>query len=72
MNPIEIVKKYVELSNLAHIDEIAFLLDEEATYSSQNVGMHYKKEKILEMKKAFFAGLSEQNWEVNEYIRPFS
>ncbi|MCA1480894.1 hypothetical protein, partial [Bradyrhizobium sp. NBAIM08] len=67
MTPLEITKKYVDLSNDGQISLIANLLDNNATYSSENVGIHYGKEAILQMKNKFFAGLTHHHWEVLEY-----
>ncbi len=67
MNPVETVRRYVSLSNQGDVDAIAELIDEHAVYSSQNVGIHYKKQNILEMKRRFFGGLRSQHWEVKEY-----
>ncbi len=67
MTPLQVTKNYVELSNNGKLDLIAELIDLNATYSSENVGMHYGLEAILQMKAKFFSNLLEHHWDVLEY-----
>lgn len=67
MNSVDIVKQYVHLSNLGQIEDIALLLDDNAIYTSDNVGIHFRKENLLQMKRRFFSNLREQHWEVSRY-----
>ena len=72
MSPIETTKKYVDLENSGDLDAVAKLFAEEATYSSSNLGIFFGISSIMEMKRSFFAGLSEFHWQVPGYeeIKP--
>ena len=66
IEPIEIAKRYFELSNERDLDGIAEILADSATYSSENTGMHFGKKNILVMTKTFFESFTELHWEVHE------
>jgi len=70
MNNKEIVLHYFELSNAGDIESIAKLLDENVSYSSDNVWLHFGKWNILAMKRTFFWGLKSQSWEIQNIIQP--
>lgn len=72
MNPIETAKKYFELSNQRKLEAIPSLLHEDATYSSDNTGLHYGVEAIMEMMTRFYANFPKLHWTIDaiDEIRP--
>ncbi len=64
MNNKDLILHYFELSNAGNIDAISQLLDEQVSYSSDNVGLHFWKENIINMKNTFFWWLKSQNWKI--------
>ena len=65
MTTQETVQKYFDLSNKRDLKGIEELLQDDATYSSDNVGVHYGKEAIMAMKENFYGSFKTMHWEVH-------
>lgn len=61
---LDIARLYFEFSNQKNLEAIGLLLTNTTTYSSQNVGVFLGVEQIMEMKKTFYKGFTEMNWDV--------
>jgi len=64
MNPLQIAKKYFEVSNQSDFREISKLLNTSSTYSSQNTGLYLWVDDIIEMQKAFHESFESLNWDI--------
>lgn len=65
-SPIEIAKKYFELSNQGDLNAIKILIDPNATYSSENTGLHFGKINIMTMKENFFSQYDHLFWQIHK------
>ena len=61
----ELAKLYFELSNQKKLDEISSLIDGQATYSSDNTGLHFGRTAIMQMMTKFFDAFSELAWQID-------
>jgi hypothetical protein len=70
--PLEIAKRYFDLSNKSDFDEIGKLFTETTTYSSQTAGVYLGRENILAMQRAFHGKFTSIHWQVNsvEEVKP--
>ena len=66
MNAIAIAKRYFELSNDSDFDSISPLLNDLATYDSQNTGLHTGLDDIVSMQKDFHKKFSSLGWTIND------
>ena len=70
--PLEIAKRYFELSNESDFDSIEKLFTDSSTYSSQTTGVYSGRDNIMAMQRAFHGKFSSLNWKVNsvEEVKP--
>lgn len=61
---LEIAQQYFDLSNLAELDDIEKMIHPEATYSSDNTGLYFGKNKIMTMMRGFFTNHSKLHWQI--------
>lgn len=64
---VNLARKYVELSNEHDLEAIYSMFEEDATYSSSNVGLYQGKAAITEMMGGFFGRFYDVRWEVADY-----
>lgn len=72
LTPLETAKLYFELSNSADVRAVEDLFTEASTYSSQNTGIYFGREDIIEMQRVFHGKFSSLQWSVNsvEEVKP--
>lgn len=65
MTPIAQTKAYFKLSNERRLDEIPRLFHKKAIYSSDNTGLYFGLDAIMEMMHGFFTMNPEIHWQIN-------
>jgi len=68
MAAAEITQRYFTLSNARDLSAIFSLFAPDATYSSDNTGLHYGIDAIKGMTEKFFKQFPYLNWEVHSLI----
>ena len=71
-SPIEVAKKYFDLSNESDLDEVKKLFSYTTTYSSQTTGIYLGVEDIISMQRDFHGKFEQLHWTVNsiEEVKP--
>ena len=64
MTALEVARHYFALSNQRDLTAISDLFSEDATYSSDNTGVHYGRTAIMSMVRTFFTDFPELHWTV--------
>jgi len=72
MTPLQTAQHYFDLSNKSDFDNIAKLLTNTTTYSSQTTGIYLGRDGILAMQRAFHGKFASLHWKVNsvEEVKP--
>ena len=65
MSALSIAKEYFRLSNERDLNAIANMFAEDATYSSDNRGLYFGREDIMQMVQGFFGSFPELGWEID-------
>lgn len=63
--PLEIAKRYFELSNKSDFSGMEKLFTNSTTYSSQTTGIYLGRNDIIAMQRAFRGKFSLLHWQVN-------
>ncbi len=66
MTALETARLYFELSNQRDLARIETMFLPEATYSSDNQGLFWKRTEIMSMMRAFFCAYRELHWTIEE------
>jgi hypothetical protein len=62
---IAIAKRYFELSNNRELNSIPKLFCNEIIYSSDNTGVYFGKDNVMQMMDTFFSKFKFLNWKIN-------
>ena len=65
MSALAISRDYFRLSNDQDIESISSLFVEDATYSSDNTGLFFGRQDIMEMMGGFFNAFSSLHWSID-------
>ena len=65
MSPLATVQHYFDLSNNRNLEKVFKLFALEATYSSDNTGLHFGISDIRDMMQSFFDHYPELHWEIH-------
>lgn len=65
MSATSIARQYFELSNARDLGAIENLFADEATYSSDNTGLYFGKQDIMDMVQAFFDSFPYLHWAID-------
>ena len=65
MSPLATVQHYFDLSNNRDLEKVFKLFALEATYSSDNTGLHFGISDIRDMMQNFFDNYPKLHWEIH-------
>jgi len=68
-NIIEIAEKYFDMSNERKLDLIPNLFHSEIVYSSDNTGLYFGRDNVMEMMTSFFNKFKLLNWKIDSIDR---